>query len=43
MFIDRAIKLLQMDFNSIVKELMPDSKDRIEMLGGISLDEPESD
>jgi type VI secretion system protein ImpA len=43
MFIDRAIKLLQMDFNSIVKELMPDSKDRIEMLGGISLDEPETD
>jgi type VI secretion system protein ImpA len=43
MFVDRAIKLLQMDFNAIVKELMPDSKDRIEMLGGISLDEPESD
>lgn len=43
MFIDRAIKLLQMDFNAIVRELMPDSKDRIEMLGGISLDDPESD
>jgi type VI secretion system protein ImpA len=43
MFVDRAIKLLQMDFNAIVKELMPDSQDRIEMLGGISLDEPESD
>jgi type VI secretion system protein ImpA len=43
MFIDRAVKLLQMDFNSIVKELMPDSKDRIEMLGGISLDESEND
>ena len=43
MFIDRAVKLLQMDFNSIVKELMPDSRDRIEMLGGISLEEPESD
>jgi type VI secretion system protein ImpA len=42
MFVDRAIKLLQMDFNAIVKELMPDSQDRIEMLGGISLDEPES-
>jgi len=44
MFVDRAIKLLQMDFNAIVKELMPDSKDRIEMLGGISLeDEEDSD
>lgn len=39
MFIDRAIKLLQMDFATIVRELMPDSKDRIEMLGGVSLDE----
>ena len=43
MFIDRAVKLLQMDFNSIVKELMPDSRDRIEMLGGISLQDPEDD
>ena len=43
MFIDRAIKLLQMDFTAIVKELMPDSKDRIEMLGGISLEDPEED
>jgi len=43
MFVDRAVKLLQMDFNEIVKELMPDSKDRIEMLGGISLDDPEDD
>ena len=43
MFVDRAIKLLQMDFTAIVKELMPDSRDRIEMLGGISLEEPESD
>jgi len=43
MFIDRAVKLLQMDFNAIVKELMPDSRDRIEMLGGISLEETESD
>jgi len=42
MFIDRAVKLLQMDFTSIVKELMPDSKDRIEMLGGISLEDPDS-
>ncbi len=39
MFIDRAIKVLQMDFSAIVRELMPDSKDRIEMLGGVSLDE----
>jgi type VI secretion system protein ImpA len=43
MFIDRAVKLLQMDFTSIVKELMPDSRDRIEMLGGISLEDPDSD
>ncbi len=43
MFVDRAIKLLQMDFNAIVKELMPDSKDRIEMLGGISLEDEDSD
>lgn len=43
MFIDRAIKLLQMDFNAIVKELMPDSRDRIELLGGISLEDPEDD
>ena len=43
MFVERAIKLLQMDFTAIVKELMPDSRDRIEMLGGISLEEPESD
>ncbi len=43
MFVDRAVKLLQMDFASIVKELMPDSRDRIEMLGGISLQEPESE
>jgi len=43
MFVDRAIKLLQMDFTAIVKELMPDSKDRIEMLGGISLEDEDSD
>jgi type VI secretion system protein ImpA len=43
MFVDRAIKMLQMDFKAIVKELMPDSKERIEMLGGISLEDPESD
>jgi len=40
MFIDRAVKLLQMDFNAIVKELMPDSRDRIELLGGVSLEDP---
>ncbi len=39
MFIDRAVKMLQADFASIVRELMPDSKERIEMLGGLSLDE----
>ena len=39
MFIDRAVKLLQADFAAIVRELMPDSKERLEMLGGLSLDE----
>jgi type VI secretion system protein ImpA len=43
MFVDRAVKVLQMDFNAIVKELMPDSRSHIEMLGGISLEDPESD
>jgi type VI secretion system protein ImpA len=42
MFIDRAVKMLQSDFLTIVKELMPDSKERIEMLGGVVLD-PESE
>lgn len=42
MFIDRAVKMLQSDFVTIVKELMPDSKERIEMLGGIKLDPEES-
>ncbi len=41
MFIDRAVKLLQADFATIVRDLMPDSKERIEMLGGISLDPAE--
>jgi type VI secretion system protein ImpA len=40
MFIDRAIKVMQMDFASIVKELMPDAKERIELLGGVPLDPP---
>lgn len=43
MFIDRAVKMLQLDFTAIVKELMPNSRDHIEMLGGISLEDPESD
>jgi type VI secretion system protein ImpA len=41
MFVDRAIKVLQMDFKTIVKELMPESKGRIEMLGGIKLEDLE--
>ena len=40
MFVDRAVKVLQMDFAAIVRELMPDAKDRIELLGGVSLDTP---
>ena len=39
MFIDRAVKMLQADFATIVRELMPDSRERVEMLGGISLDQ----
>ncbi|WP_418316674.1 type VI secretion system protein TssA [Piscinibacter sakaiensis] len=42
MFIDRAVKILKSDFATIVRELMPDSKAHIELLGGISLDEPEA-
>jgi type VI secretion system protein ImpA len=38
MFVDRAVKVLQMDFNTLIRELMPESKERIQMLGGISLD-----
>lgn len=38
MFIDRAIKMLESDFATIVRELMPDSKERIELIGGVSLD-----
>jgi type VI secretion system protein ImpA len=38
MFIDRAVKLLQADFATIIRELLPESKERVEMLGGVSLD-----
>lgn len=40
MFVDRAVRLLQMDFAAIVRELMPDARERIELLGGISLEPP---
>ena len=40
MFVDRAIKLLQMDFAAIVKELIPDARERIELLGGVALEPP---
>jgi type VI secretion system protein ImpA len=40
MFIERAVKVLQMDFAAIVKELMPDARERIELLGGVPLDPP---
>ncbi len=42
MFIDRAIRVADMDFAGIVLELMPDSRDRIEMLGGVSLERTDS-
>lgn len=38
LFIDRAIRLADMNFAAIVLELMPDAKDRIELLGGMKLD-----
>lgn len=41
LFIDRAVKLLEMNFVDIVRELMPDSRDRIELMGGIKFEEPD--
>jgi type VI secretion system protein ImpA len=43
LFIDRAVRVMQMSFADIVRDLMPDSKERIELLGGISLDPPAAD
>ncbi len=40
LFIDRAVKLLQMDFAAIVLELVPDARERITLLSGVTLDEP---
>lgn len=39
LFIDRAVKIAIMDFAGIVMELMPDAKDRIELLGGIKFED----
>ncbi|MFA5081648.1 MAG: type VI secretion system protein TssA [Hydrogenophilaceae bacterium] len=39
MMIDRAVKLLEMDFADIVRELMPDARERIELIGGIKFEE----
>jgi type VI secretion system protein ImpA len=33
------VKMLQADFATIVRELMPDSRERIELLGGVPLDD----
>lgn len=41
MMIDRAIRLLEMDFVDIVRELMPDSRERIELIGGVKFEESE--
>lgn len=38
MFIDRAIKVMNMDFTAIVRELMPDALARVELLSGIPMD-----
>lgn len=40
MFIDRAVKVMTMDFASIVRELMPDSLSRVELLSGVPMDAP---
>lgn len=42
MLIDRAVKLLEMDFADIVRELMPDARDRIELIGGIKFEETDN-
>ncbi|TCJ20394.1 type VI secretion system protein TssA [Parasulfuritortus cantonensis] len=41
MLLDRAVKLLEMDFVDIVRELMPESRERIELIGGIRFEENE--
>ncbi len=41
LMIDRAVKLLEMSFVDIVRELMPDARERIELIGGIKFEEPE--
>lgn len=41
MLVDRAVKLLEMDFVDIVRELMPEAKERIELIGGIKFEENE--
>lgn len=41
LLIDRAVKLLEMNFVDIVRELMPDARDRIELIGGIKFEESE--
>lgn len=38
-FIDRAVKIAELDFVGIVKELMPDSRERIELFGGIRFED----
>lgn len=38
LFIDRAAALLQLDFAGIVRELLPQSREQLERLGGVSLD-----
>lgn len=37
--IDRAVRLIEMDFLDIVQELMPDARDRIELIGGFKFEE----
>lgn len=39
LFVDRAIRLLEMDFVDIVRELMPDARERVELISGVRFDE----
>lgn len=41
LFVDRAVRLLRMDFAAIVGELMPESLERVALLGGVALTPPE--
>ena len=39
LFVDRAIKLLEMGFVDIVRELMPDARERVELISGVKFED----